>query len=96
MPSQMISRQINQFLGRMRGIFGEELGVDMAAELLDPYFIEPCFRRFCASLTTGLAVHLKEMRSLLDGGPESSAASSFIASASVVYPRRRMEDMDNS
>jgi len=42
MAPQMIFRQIDELLGRRRGIVGEELRIDVTAELLNPYFIEPC------------------------------------------------------
>jgi hypothetical protein len=46
MPPQMVLREVHQFLRRRRAFNGKDLGEDMAAELLDPYFIEPSFRVF--------------------------------------------------
>lgn len=70
----------------------------MAAELLDPYFIKPCFRRVCALSVPTLGVHLelKETLSLLKSDPESAEDSFSTASTSVAYPRHCLEERDDS
>ena len=42
MPVQVILTEVNEVLWWRRSKFGEKLGMDMTADLLDPYLVETC------------------------------------------------------
>lgn len=48
MAGEVVAREGNQLRRRMRAFAGEDLGVDMAGEVLDPYLAEAGVRGDCA------------------------------------------------
>ena len=89
MSTEMVFREIYQFLGRWLDVVWEDLREDMATDLLDPYFIIASFRspydRSDANHGFQRTVYILAR----DLGSSKSPASD--APGSVAYDRHRVE-----